>query len=93
MVPAIPKVTIDGLPVAGSGVLVGLITTPPFVCGGRVGVAVGIGVLNGVTVTVGVGIKVGVIFTVGVGLGIGVGFVLGVGVADGAGGLVCCPAA
>jgi hypothetical protein len=93
-------VIIDGLPVGGNGVAVGLITRPPLVCvcTGD-GVAVGVTVLNGTTVgvavIVGVGVEVGITFGDGVGVGVSVGdnLTLGVGVTEGAGGLVCCPAA
>jgi hypothetical protein len=86
-------VIIEGLPVGGNSLFVGLITIPPFVC-----VCEGegvIAVLNGTTVgvAVGVGVKVGVTFKDGVGDGLGVKDTPGVGVTDGAGGLVCCPAA
>jgi hypothetical protein len=96
--PTIPTVIIEGLPVGGNGVPVGLITMPPFVCVGKdVGMAVA--VFSGAVVTigfvVGVGANVGVTFNGGVGDGVGVGteVTLGVDVTEGAGGLVCWPAA
>ena len=98
--PIIPAVIIDGLPVGGNGVLVGLRIVPPFVC-----VCVKIGLIFDALFIIGVGVKItvgegetffiGVIFAVGVGVifdfDIGVG--VGVGVPEITAGRTCCPAA